>query len=420
MSLGIRGADGAPMAMTEHPRYEIAFLTSTDPGDRLSWSGIHYYMARALQQHCGNVTPIGPIPHPPLPSIRLANKLLALFTDKRYMRSRTLRMSKKLGRAADKRLAGGLFDLIFAPSSCVEIAHLRSGLPVVYSSDSTFDQLHGYYEAFSNLVPSSERQANQIEQLAIDRAELILYPSHWAASSALRRYNADPRKVRVIPFGANIDWSPTTDDATNNAPSGSCNLLFVGVDWRRKGGDIAYETLLRLVDKGVPARLTVVGCVPPENVRHENLRVVPSINKNSPRDHELLSSLYAGAHFLLLPTRADCFGIVFCEANAWGVPVIAADTGGVSGAVRSGENGFLLPLSARGWEYCDLILRLLADRRRYLDFRRQARAAFEERLNWNAWARSVRESLDALPALRKPENSPPATCALPFRLAPRV
>lgn len=35
-------------------------------------------------------------------------------------------------------------------------------------------------------------------------------------------------------------------------------------------------------------------------------------------------------HLLLLPTRAECAGIVFNEASAYGVPILLTDTGGVS------------------------------------------------------------------------------------------
>ena len=36
-------------------RLRIAFLASSDPTDKKSWSGILYYMLSALQKHCGNV-----------------------------------------------------------------------------------------------------------------------------------------------------------------------------------------------------------------------------------------------------------------------------------------------------------------------------------------------------------------------------
>ena len=46
--------------------------------------------------------------------------------------------------------------------------------------------------------------------------------------------------------------------------SGRCHLLFLEVDWVRKGGDIAFETLLKLEELDMQAELLVCGCAPSE------------------------------------------------------------------------------------------------------------------------------------------------------------
>jgi glycosyltransferase involved in cell wall biosynthesis len=97
--------------------------------------------------------------------------------------------------------------------------------------------------------------------------------------------------------------------------------------------------------------------------------------------------------FLLLPTRAECFGLVFCEAAAFGVPSVSADTGGVRGAVHEGKNGFLLPPDANGKIYAEKITELWNDRAAYLHLRESARNLFETTLNWDAWAMEVKDYL---------------------------
>src|SRR5207248_2243957 len=89
--------------------------------------------------------------------------------------------------------------------------------------------------------------------------------------------------------------------------------------------------------------------------------------------------------FLLVPTRADCAPIVFGEADAFGLPVITTNTGGVSEIVRDGENGFLLPYGTRGVDYAEVIARIYSDDERYAELVQASRAAFEDRLNWDAW-----------------------------------
>lgn len=53
------------------------------------------------------------------------------------------------------------------------------------------------------------------------------------------------------------------------------------------------------------------------------------LDKNRPKDAARLSALYAEAHLLLLPSRADCTLTVIAEAMAHGTPVLATDVGGI-------------------------------------------------------------------------------------------
>jgi glycosyltransferase involved in cell wall biosynthesis len=133
----------------------------------------------------------------------------------------------------------------------------------------------------------------------------------------------------------------------------------------------------------------VVGCVPPVRFDETYVRVLPALRKDVPAERERLSRLFLDATFLLLPTRAECFGMVFCEASAHGTPSVATDTGGVRGAVEDGENGILLPLEAGAIVYAEVIARLFADCGRYDALVRSSRAAYESRLNWDSWGRRM-------------------------------
>jgi glycosyltransferase involved in cell wall biosynthesis len=113
------------------------------------------------------------------------------------------------------------------------------------------------------------------------------------------------------------------------------------------------------------------------------------LDKNDPAQYNEMTQLYREADFLLLPTRNECFGIVFCEANAFGLPVITTQTGGVPEVVRNGENGFVLPLKARGDAYARLIASIYGDDVRYTQLVLSSRAAYDERLNWDTWGIAV-------------------------------
>ena len=134
---------------------------------------------------------------------------------------------------------------------------------------------------------------------------------------------------------------------------------------------------------------------------HERMTVIPFLDKHNERENQELEKLYAMADFLLVPTRGDCTPIVFSEANAFGLPVITTDTGGVSEVIRNGENGFMLPFDARGDEYAALIAKLYQDDQGYEKLVRGSRAAFEDRLNWDVWGIAVREILLRIVASQK-------------------
>jgi len=73
--------------------------------------------------------------------------------------------------------------------------------------------------------------------------------------------------------------------------------------------------------------------------------------------------------------------------------VITTQTGGVSEVVRDGENGFTLPLAARGDEYARVIAAIYHDDERYTRLVYSSRAAYEERLNWDAWGKAMKTIL---------------------------
>jgi hypothetical protein len=84
-----------------------------------------------------------------------------------------------------------------------------------------------------------------MEREAIGRASLVLYASDWAAASAIEHYGADPDKVRVVPFGANLESEVEQGEAAEAINARSANpgkLLFLGIDWKRKGGTLPLRS----------------------------------------------------------------------------------------------------------------------------------------------------------------------------------
>jgi len=84
-------------------------------------------------------------------------------------------------------------------------------------------------------------------------------------------------------------------------------------------------------------------------------------------DRATLATLYASADLCVLPSFSETCGLVALEAMASGLPVIAADAGGLRESVRHGENGLLAPPHDAG-AFAAAIIELVndAERRRAL------------------------------------------------------
>ena len=115
------------------------------------------------------------------------------------------------------------------------------------------------------------------------------------------------------------------------------------------------------------------------------------LKKDVPDDYARLDRLYRDCDVLLLPTRGECAGIVFCEAAAYGMPVVATRTGGVQELVVDGETGYLLPVDAEPGEFARTICERVMPT--YRSISRSARRRYEMHLNWDVVARKIAEEL---------------------------
>lgn len=372
---------------------KVAFLTSEDPKDRISWSGIYYQMARSLEKQFRTVTLLGPVKMSKqrLFLVNLLNLASAVFFRRRYNTIHNKLHAKYYGRAFKKKIKSGGFNVIFAPKSSVEIAYLKTKTPIFYYSDTSFDQIKNYYPMFANLTRFSERESELIQRKALFNADTVIHSSKWATDHVIQHYGIDAHRAFTVEMGANIDEVPEPEAlASKLCNRSTCNLLFLGVEWERKGGAIAFEALLTLIKLGLDSTLTICGCIPPEGFTHSNMKVIPYLDKNQPEQYDQFLQVMHDAHFLILPTRAECAGIVFAEASAYGIPSITTDTGGVGAMVEDNVNGYRLHYDAQGYVYAQLIKTIFEDRERYEKLVYSSRAKYDSQLNWTAWGAEIK------------------------------
>ena len=259
-------------------------------------------------------------------------------------------------------------------------------MPILHISDATYTIMTDYYPEVSRVPRWLWEQANAIEKQVIDKARYSIFPSQWAMTSARDDYGAASEKLRLIRLGGNVGLLPTLDEAYfDNKFSGRCNILFMGKDWSRKGGEIILSAFQDLQGRGLDAHLYIVGCDPFKGNPPSGVTVYTHIRKSDPAEFDLYNRLFSDAALFVLPTRAEAYGLVFAEAAAFATPVIAPDTGGIPSVVDDGRTGVLLPHSAGGREYADAIAALWEDKGRLREMAGHGREKYATDLNWDRW-----------------------------------
>jgi len=365
-----------------------------------SWSGTPFYMVRALEE-CGCKVRKITLPPPPALTRDLVAKIWCRFVQKkRLLIDRTPRRLATIQKQLTQELDGIDCDAIISPSSLF-IAALPGRVPAVFWTDACFAGMVGFYESFSDLTASSLRQGHEVERRALQRAALALYSSEWAAATARDAYGNLGSRIAVVPFGANMTDAPDAvgvSAAIDRRGGTTLRILFIGVDWERKGGDYACEIVNQARLRGIPAELDIVGCEPPR----KNLTAQPwvhshgFISKATSDGRKRLEELMLSADWLILPTRAECYGMVFAEAAGFGLPSLATAVGGVPTAVMDGKNGYVFPLTAPAEIWVNTIEYFWNDHEQYRALAKSARTEYLGRLNWGVAGKTVMNWLSEL------------------------
>lgn len=365
---------------------KVGFAGRWDPLDKTAWSGTYLHSYNAIKKYYPVETFYYKWPWHVRERLILHKQFQKLIHKKaavEFLKGYAKHFSKQL----EKELLKRKVDVLFVPSAPQLIAYCKTDIPIIYMTDATFFQLQGYYPFFKNIAQYNISQGIAMDKLVFEKAAHCMAASEWTKQSAIVDYKIPVNKITVAPLGANLATIPGRGELKKEKNK-ACQLLFLGVEWERKGGQIALDTFYKLQEYGVPVHLTIIGCIPPVSINEKNITVIPFIDKHSETEAVQLYNIIRNSDFLLLPTRAECAGVVFCEASAFGVPSITTNTGGVSTYVQDDVNGFTLPLAAGADKYAGKIQELYTNEEAYQKLSISSRKKYEEELNWDNWGKT--------------------------------
>lgn len=375
---------------------KISFISTNKSIDVKNWSGTEYYVAQTLEKHFQLNYLTG------LNTNIFTKATLKKFLYKRnggYSITRSPEVAKDYAKQIMRRLDKKT-DIIFSTSS-IPIGYIDANIPKAFYTDATYAQILNYYKEASGLSPQTIKEGMALEQRALDSSNLVFYSSDWAANSAINDYGISPDKVKVIPFGANTKKILPLEEIkllVNKKSDKVCKILFLGVDWERKRGDLVVQSVKYLNEVlNLPTELHIAG------IKELPLESLPPyiynygfISKAEPGGTEKIEKLIAESHFLFVPSKMEAYGLVFCEAMSFGVPCISSETGGIPTIIKNGMNGYILPINSSSDEYALQIYNAFQNKKEYRELSISAYNDFSSRLNWDVAGERLKKYLNDL------------------------
>jgi D-inositol-3-phosphate glycosyltransferase len=210
------------------------------------------------------------------------------------------------------------------------------------------------------------------EHEVIEGSDCVMASTPTEAQELLEFYGADPNRLCTSPPGVDhrLFRPGSKPRARQRLGLGKGPVvLFVGRIQPLKGLDVTVEGMAAIVERHPDAILMVVGG--PSGPRGQaemtalrkravELGLAGNIRFVGPMPHGLVPDLYRAADVVVVPSRAESFGLVAAEAQACGTPVVGARIGGLIDVVDDGSTGFLID----GWDpadHAEAVLRLLDD-----------------------------------------------------------
>jgi glycosyltransferase involved in cell wall biosynthesis len=250
-------------------------------------------------------------------------------------------------------------------------------IPTILSIDTTPRMVDafgpwyaGWHSPFRPFLHNMKRRFDR--GVYMDCARILPW-TDLVRHSLEQHYGVPPNRITVLSPGVDIEHWKCHRKARGNEKK-MINVLFVGGQFWRKGGDLLVQ-----VSKRDEFKRCVFHIVTREHIDAfgDNLHIHVDMDPNN----ESLKQLFAEADVFVLPTKADFAPTnAICEAMAMGLPVITTYVGGLEEVVRDGDNGFVIPPD--DVESLALRLRILVDsEEKRMNMGRKGRKLVEEHYN---------------------------------------
>lgn len=282
-----------------------------------------------------------------------------------------------------KRRFNSLKKVVDDNQNVIQIGDFSPILKSVIYQDLSFSVLKNFKEddiltfnlsGFQDMLEGFFRERMLLQEKVYESSQGIACMSHWLMND-LQLTEGD----KAFYAGAGIN-TPVISAKKRNRHQ----ILFVGRDFKRKGGDVLVEAFKVIKREIKDASLILAGPndLPEEIIRVNGIQVVGEISSQKTGD------LMSQSAVMALPSHFEAFGLSFVEALSNGTPIIGRDKFEMPLFVRQGA-GMILASSpdfdTEVRQLSQLLRQLLLDDR-YLNEADAKKEKIQNYYNWNTVA----------------------------------
>lgn len=273
-------------------------------------------------------------------------------------------------------------DLTFQTQSLFRASMGR--VPHFGYTDHTLKASRSYAKAGPS--PRYSAAWQEMEVVLYRESAITFTTSRFAADSIMEDYGVPPSHVSCVFSGINVAFLAEIP-ARGESPA---RILFVGVEWERKGGPELLAAFTELRKTFSHAELHIVGCRPPIDA--------PSVFIHGKLPSSEVQTHLERATIFCMPSRVEPSAVALVEAAAYGLPVVSTLTGGNPDRVIDGETGYLVPVQDSA-ALAAALKKLLADPALALRMGERGRAHARAHFTWSAVAEKMAAAIRSTPAL---------------------
>ena len=229
-------------------------------------------------------------------------------------------------------------------------------------------------------LPHAWRAFEYEKRVYQDMSKIFVMAEYWRRSF-IEDFGVDPRRVVNIHVGVNVEIpAVVSKDYTRK------HIVFVGIEFTRKGGDHLVKAFRLLQTRHPDATLHIVGpATIPAGLRQSGLRNVEfhgRLSREVPEQRARFLNVMQKGSLFVLPSLYEPFGIAALEAMLYRMPVIATRNWSFPDFVTC-TTGLLLDRPADEQELAEKIDGFLSDPSRSEASGNAGRAMVLSRYTWD-------------------------------------